>query len=307
MGKYPISMLLQSLLKSFKATNEITPPVYSDHFLFADNLQQPYQCPEHLSAIGLLITRKGNCDYYINGARNLVNQDKVLFINCNSRLAIKIKEKETGPTLLFFHSKFPDLIQFSLSCDDKRLLDEAADFLPYDFSYLERIHVNQHLHQTIVSLIDLGSSCSSFASLKADMIIRNLFEDLLIENQASFKLSQNINAIKASTRLEIFKRVAIAKDWMEVNFNTDITLESIASHAAMNSQHFLRMFKQIHHITPHQFLIDLKLKKARHLLESTGLPIAEICCAIGFESVFSFSVLFKDRFGLAPSHFRKGL
>jgi transcriptional regulator GlxA family with amidase domain len=142
--------------------------------------------------------------------------------------------------------------------------------------------------------------------LKADITIRILFEELLKKNQDGYKLSQNIQAIKASTRLEIFKRISLARDWMEDNYNSDSTLEEIAVIAAMNSQHFLRMFKQVYHITPHQYLIDLKLKKAKHLLESTSLTINEICQTIGFESVFSFSVLYKKRFGLAPSHFRKG-
>jgi transcriptional regulator GlxA family with amidase domain len=93
---------------------------------------------------------------------------------------------------------------------------------------------------------------------------------------------------------------------MEEHYNNTVSLEDIALTASMNSQHFLRMFKQVYHITPHQYLIDLRLKKARHLLESTDLPVTEICSAIGFESPFSFSILFKDRFGLAPSHFREG-
>src|SRR5258708_11937639 len=298
-------MLVRSLPKSFNFKNEITPPVYIDHFLFSENLQQPYECPEHPSGIGLLITGKGNCNYYVNGAKNKVNQNKVFFINRGSQLAISITEKESAPALLFFNSKLPDLVQHSLNYGDEALLEKTFDNLTYDFSYLERIHVDQNLHQTISSLIALGGSCSSFASLKADIVIRNLFEDLLKENQDAYKRSQNIHAIKASTRLEIYKRVSLAKDWMEENYNADITLEDIASLAMMNSQHFLRMFKQVYHITPHQYLIDLKLKKAKHLLGSTDLTINDICHSIGLESVFSFSILFKNRFGLAPSHFRK--
>lgn len=297
-------MLLQSLLRLPGFQNQGIAPVYKDHFLFSENLQQPYTCPEHASAIGLLITRKGNCNYFVNGVKNQVDNNKVLFVNRNSQLAIRIDEKYTAPALLFFNSKLPDLIQQSLNIDDK-LLDGSSDNLPFDFSYLERIHHNENLHQHVSSLIALGSSCSSFASLKADIIIRNLFEDLLKENLDSYKLSQNLNAIKASTRLEIFKRVSLAKEWLEENFHADIILEDMASVATMNSQHFLRMFKQIYHTTPHQYLVELKLKKAKHLLASTKLTITEICHAIGFESLFSFSILFKDRFGFAPSYFCK--
>lgn len=298
-------MFLQSLPTSFNVTNAPTPPVYSDHFLYSEQLQRPYECPERPSGMGLLITGKGNCDFYVNGIRNRVHQHTVLFVNRSSQLAIRILEKDAAPTLLFFKSRLPDLIQQSLIHGDDVPLDETVDTLPFDFSFLERMHHDPDLHQTISSLIALGSNCSSFASLKADIIIRNLFEDLLKENQDAFRLSKNIHAMKAATRLEIFKRVSLAKDWMEENFHSNITLEEIAALAAMNSQHFLRMFRQIYHITPHQYLIELKLKKAKHLLDTTQQTVTEICHAIGFESIFSFSVLFKKRFDFAPSHFRK--
>ena len=299
-------MIVSPLSKSFAIHNGIIPPVYADHVLFAEKLNAQYECTEHTSALGLLITGHGNCNCYLNGIKNLVSDAKICFVNRGTKLSINITERSTFPAFLFFSSGFPDLVQYSLACDDKRLLEEPFDQLPYDFSYLERIHSDVSMHQTILSLIELGGSCSSFASLQADSMIRKLFEDLLQKNIGAFKSSENIRAIKPSTRIEIFKRLSLAKEWMEENFHNDITLEAIATIAAMNSQHFLRMFKQAYFITPHQYLIELRLTKARSLLENTDSPISEICRSIGFESIYSFSILFKTRFGMAPSYFRKG-
>lgn len=298
-------MLIQPLPVSFNPANEITPPVYPDHFMFAEVLSGPYEAPGHPAGIGLLITGLGTCDYYVNGTKNEVAGDKVLFVNRGSELIVRITGKGVAPALLFFHSGFPDLIQHSLNYGDEVLLDKPFDSLPYDFSYLERIHADSRLHQTLLSLIGLGASCSSFASLRADIIIRDLFEELLKKNNHAYLLSKNIQALKASTRLEIFKRVSMAKDWMEQHYNEGILLEDIAEHATMNSQHFLRMFKQVYQITPHQYMMDLKLKKAKQLLEGTDLSVNDICLSVGFESVFSFSLLFKKRFGQSPSRARK--
>ncbi|HEY8969556.1 MAG TPA: AraC family transcriptional regulator [Puia sp.] len=298
-------MTVRPLPKTFNPDNEITPPIYVDHFLFSEILKKPYQCPGHPSGIGLLIADKGSCHYYVNGLKNEIRDNMVFFVNRGSTLAIKTTEAGVAPTMLFFNSQLPDLVQHSLIYSDEVLL-ENFDNLPYDFSYLERVHVDAGLRDTILSLIELGSSCSSFANIQADVVVRTLFENLLKANREAYKYSQNIQAVKASTRLEIFRRVSLARNWMEENFNTPVTLEDIAAMASMNSQHFLRMFKQVYCITPHQYLIDLKLKKARHLLESTRLTINDICLAVGFESVFSFSILYKKRFGQPPSHLRKG-
>ena len=299
-------MIAQTLPKSFNPENEITPPVYTDHLLFAEELRRAYECAEYPAGIGVLGSMKGNCDYYVNGAKQPIDGTRTFFINRGSKLSVKCKGNGSAPVLLFFRTALPDLVQHSLNFGNEVLLDEPFDNLPYDFSYLERAHLDPRLRATISSLIELGSSCSAFASLSADILIRDLFEDLLKANREGYKRSQNIGAAKASTRLEIFRRVSHARDWMEANFRRDITLEDIAAEAAMNSQHFLRMFKQVYLITPHQYLIERKLKRARQLLESTELTINDICADIGFESVFSFSLLFKNRFGQPPSYLRRG-
>jgi AraC-like DNA-binding protein len=298
-------MYVNRLPRSFPPEKAIVPPVYTDHLLFAEELEQPYSYPEQPSGIGLLTTLAGTCNYHINGSRQHIDRSKVFFINRGSTLAVKATGNECAPTMLFFNSRLPDLIQHSLNYGHELLLDEPFNNLPYDFSYLERIHAQTDLSNVIQTLLELGSSCSSFAALKADMMIRALLEDLLKQNQEAYRQSQNIQAVKASTRLEIFKRISLARDWMEQHYQTALSLDAIAAVANMNSQHFLRMFRQVYLITPHQYLIELKLTKARHLLETTQTPINDVCRAIGFESVFSFSVLFKNRFGLAPSHFRK--
>ncbi|HEV3413785.1 MAG TPA: AraC family transcriptional regulator [Puia sp.] len=298
-------MYLQRLPRSFNVSHEITPPFYTDHFLFAEELQQPYECPEFPAAIGLLVAAGGECQYRVNGTRYPVGDGQVFFVNRGSPLQVRVTGKAVMPALLFFHSRLPDLVQFSLSYGGEVLLEKPFDSLPFDFSYLERLHSDAALRQSVLSLIELGSSCSSFASLQADSQIRDMFESLLMRNQEAYKHSQNIQAVKASTRLEIFRRIAAARDWMEANYSGDINLEKIAAVAAMNSQHFLRMFKQVYSITPHQYLIDIKLRRAATLLESGEVTINEVCQAIGFESPFSFSVLFKRRFGVPPSQFRK--
>jgi AraC family transcriptional regulator len=277
-------MQLRSLIRSFNKTPGTTPAVYDDHFLFSDELGQPYSCKGHISGMGILIAQKGYCRYAINGTNHQVSDTQVLFVNSGSKLAITVTDPDAVPALLFFKSHFPAQI---------------------DFSYLERVHEQPFLHQAVSSLITLGDGCSSFAALQADIVIRNLFEDMIRESQHSHQLSQNLNTAKASTRLEVFKQVSATKEWMEAHYHSNIDLEKMAGIACMNSQHFLRMFRQVYRITPHQYLKELRLKKAKDLLASTPLPIGEICRSVGFESVFSFSLLFKSRFGFPPTQARK--
>src|ERR1700722_8649054 len=161
-------MFVQRLPKSFNVGNEITPPVYTDHFLFTEEVRESYECAEYPAAIGLLVTAGGVCQYSVSGTRYPVGNGQVFFVNRGSPLQVKVSEKGVRPALLFFHSRLPDLVQFSLSYGGEVLLEKPFDSLPFDFSYLERLHSDGGLRQSVLSLIELGGSCSSFASLQAD-------------------------------------------------------------------------------------------------------------------------------------------
>jgi AraC-like DNA-binding protein len=86
--------------------------------------------------------------------------------------------------------------------------------------------------------------------------------------------------------------------------DSSLTLEDIARQAALNTHHFLRLFKQLFLTTPHQYLTSVRLKNAVRLLEQNSLSVSEVCWDCGFESLASFSLLFKRNFGLSPQAFR---
>ncbi|MEZ4680954.1 MAG: helix-turn-helix transcriptional regulator [Caldilineaceae bacterium] len=82
-------------------------------------------------------------------------------------------------------------------------------------------------------------------------------------------------------------------------------LDAIAHVAALSPNHLLRSFKALFHTTPHQYLTEQRLIHASHLLRTTELSITTICLAVGFQSIGSFSALFRRRFGLSPVQFRQ--
>jgi AraC-like DNA-binding protein len=69
-------------------------------------------------------------------------------------------------------------------------------------------------------------------------------------------------------------------------------------------QNFIRIFKKTYRQTPHQYLVFVRLEKAKMLLQS-AIPITEACYACGFESIPSFTTLFKKTTGLTPSEYRQ--
>jgi AraC-like DNA-binding protein len=102
----------------------------------------------------------------------------------------------------------------------------------------------------------------------------------------------------------IYERVVTAKMYMDNNFHEPLELEQISRQAYISRFHFHRLFTRIYRRTPHQYLTFLRLQQAKALLEKEGITITEVCNSVGFESLGSFSTLFKKQLGYAPQYYR---
>ncbi|HZI53602.1 MAG TPA: AraC family transcriptional regulator [Chitinophagaceae bacterium] len=102
---------------------------------------------------------------------------------------------------------------------------------------------------------------------------------------------------------DLYQRIAAAKVYIDENFQGPINLETISQRAFLSRFHFHRIFTQVYRHTPHQYMTRKRLDKARDLL-ANNKPVTEVCNEVGFESIGSFSVLFKKEVGFAPQYYR---
>ncbi|HEY0680448.1 MAG TPA: AraC family transcriptional regulator [Chitinophagaceae bacterium] len=307
------ALILQKLPYSSLSENRNTPPVYSDHYLFTERITGKYEYPEQVSGFGLLSISNGSGNCFINGTKNLIDTRHYAVVNYGSSLAAKVQKAETEPAFLFFHSGLASVVKQSLLYSQEQLLEAGTSIdelqfanEPIDFSYIERLHLKTDAINNHLQLLPLlGNSCSSFHSLKADAIIRLILEELLISNIHAAKRALKLDVIKKTTRVELFRRLVLSREWIEANYFLPVTLSQMASVAMLNSQHFLRMFSQCYDITPHKFLVQVRLEQSKKRLAETGESIIDICTGVGFESVSTFTGLFKKRFGISPGEFRR--
>jgi AraC-like DNA-binding protein len=103
---------------------------------------------------------------------------------------------------------------------------------------------------------------------------------------------------------DTYRRVVSAKMFIDKNYSEPISLEQISQKAFFSKFHFHRLFTRIYQITPHDYLTSKRLHHAKQLLQQEGLNIQDVCNSVGFESLASFSLLFKKRNGFAPQYYR---
>lgn len=103
----------------------------------------------------------------------------------------------------------------------------------------------------------------------------------------------------------IYKRLYRSKEFIDDCYNKPIDLNTIAGQANFSPYHFLRLFKKIYETTPHKYLTQKRVEKAKELLKKNDMSITEICFDIGFESPGSFSTLFFKYTGTSPTEFKR--
>lgn len=81
--------------------------------------------------------------------------------------------------------------------------------------------------------------------------------------------------------------------------------EEEARKMSVSLNHFNRLFRKYHQTSPHHCVIRARMRKAAELLLNTNASVAEIALAVGLENEFYFSRLFKKRFSLPPSGYRR--
>jgi AraC-like DNA-binding protein len=101
------------------------------------------------------------------------------------------------------------------------------------------------------------------------------------------------------------RRLEAARLFLDTHFEEPLTLDETARLAHLSKFHFLRLFRDAYHETPLRYLRRRRLEAATRLLTHTQIPVTDICFRVGYESLGSFSSLFRRFTGESPAGFRR--
>ena len=107
------------------------------------------------------------------------------------------------------------------------------------------------------------------------------------------------------TKADLYGQLEKAKAYMDTCSLEHTTVSACAEAAGISLHHFLRLFHEVHHQTPHQYLSARRICVAKQLLEESNLSLSEIAVEVGFGGVSAFGRMFKQQVGCSPSTYRR--
>ena len=176
---------------------------------------------------------------------------------------------------------------YSADAHIEKLIPEKLVLFPMELSL--------HLHTLIDNVRELLPRVDEYGvSDRIDELCYSILHEILLITQGtSLKIALHEKQIRRAVSYLHFHMLS-SIDWRE-----------LAQRFGFSERSFNRYWKEYMNVTPHQYLISLRMAEAKRLLEETGLSVEEIAGKVGYSSLESFGFAFRKRFGFSPSAFRR--
>ncbi|OKH52947.1 hypothetical protein NIES2101_12730 [Calothrix sp. HK-06] len=148
-------------------------------------------------------------------------------------------------------------------------------------------------------------------ALKAELEEDNISNNLYIESAITL-LSVHLIKYYATTKtvwrlptcgLSLSKLQSVL-DYIHTYFNRDLSLAELAALVQLSPNYFVQLFKQSTGATPYQYIINYRIKTAKHLLAKSNLSIAKVAQNVGLFDQSRLTKLFRQHVGVTPKQYR---
>jgi AraC family transcriptional regulator len=236
--------------------------------------------------------------YTVNGQRFTINAGEYVLGNLTSEgqvlidskkqvkgICLDISERIIHEVTEAYEENFPKLRQYLAT--DEFLVNKYRSSETNMGMVFE--HWAKHFEQ--LPQMELGCQNELFFTA-AECIVR----DQLDLHHQYYRLP----SAKMATKADLLRKLLESKAYIHEHFSEKLVVEELARYCGISEFHYLRVFKQAFLLSPYQYVIQVRLEHSMKLLQR-AVPASEVALSCGFADIQSFSKVFKNHFGVAPS------
>jgi AraC family transcriptional regulator len=267
--------------------------------------RRDYHVERFRTTLSLKSVVRGEAWYRNPGCRYRLDSSVFLILNEDQEYWLDIAAGSGTETLCpFWQPGLVEHVAATMTTPEDRHLDELApQGEPIDFC--ERLYAKSGLIAAGLGRLHAG--------LRSPGVSQPWLEDEMYGLAAELvRLRQELKAEVAdfpgrrpATRAELYRRLHRGRDYLESCYHEPLSVAAVARIACLSPYHFQRMFQAAFGQSPMRYLQARRLRAACQLLAQTDADITSIGLRVGFESLGSFSWLFRRKFGMSPRQFRR--
>ncbi len=277
---------------------------FEKHNVIFNAISNNSHCDKHAGCLSIKTVLSGEEWYGVNGGGLIVRPGQFLILNHEQSYACRVDKPGTHTVSVFFRKEFAQSVFRDLVHAEENLLDNPFDpgnVTPEFFQTLNQIDTD--LQSSLARLLE-GLDNKTYDSQLVDEHLIFLLNGLIRSHRLNISRAVQVKALKSSTRKEVYKRICIAKDVIHSNYMLKPSLDELSASAGISVPQLVRQFKAAFYLTPHQYLMEVRLAHAARLLQENNTPVHEASWMCGFENQSAFCRAFKSRYGVQPGKFR---
>jgi AraC family transcriptional regulator len=245
--------------------------------------------------------RRGEAQWQVGGQRFRVDRSSCLVVDNGEVYDLDIDAAEPVETfVVFFADALCDQVASARALPIEHLLEDPVPIR-------QRLPITQRLWD---AASPLGLAMRRMARLDplaegaADLQLRIILDacaDLAVQVCSE---RARIAASKAATRAELHRRCLRGLAFLDDRLRAPFDLERAARHACLSPHHFHRSFAAAFGEAPYRYVIRRRIALAQRLLLERDDDVTEVCAAVGYESLPSFTARFRRSTGFGPAAWR---
>ena len=244
----------------------------------------------------MVYIKKGSATFVIDG----------IDVNMSPNSVIIIKPQKAHKFIV--RSESCELIVLYFTLNNQKDTNSHASL--HDFvEYIEDEAVGSHIYMKLSKKNDIIHVMNRILRERMKMQIWGDFLSCLLIMELFVLLSRTLKQeweqSNKNRNLKLHELLNIAKEYIDNNYEKDLTLSQVAKYIYLSDSYFAHSFMDKFGISPKSYILKIRIEEAQELLENTDMKISDVARSVGFSSQQRFNDIFKKCTDMTPLHFRQ--